>query len=105
MRFEKASIDLQEYLNELIQKKPSDVPTGLYVILTRGIALLTALLAGPEAFMIALRTFTNPLVRLILRSVRFLVRGGLLVSLFIGGSFYGLNWYKTIMSVVWPLFK
>ena len=101
MRFEKASLDLQKYLDGLSKKK--DLPTGAYVIFTKVVALLTALLAGPEAFMIALRTFSNPGVRLILRSLRFLVRMAFLGSVLVGGSFYGLYWYKAILSVVAPL--
>ena len=101
IRFERATYNLKKYLDGL--KNSSDIPTRFYVICAKGIALLTALLAGPEAFLIALRTFSNPVVRRILRLVRFLARMTFVVSFFVGGTFYGLSLYKLVISVVEPL--
>nr|YP_009472585.1 hypothetical protein [Rhipilia penicilloides]ARO74256.1 hypothetical protein [Rhipilia penicilloides] len=101
-RFQEALEDLQKYLNTLLNKNPQNIQTRLYSLFLKFLYGFIALLTGPEAFEIALRTLGNPLFRVLFRVLRFCSRCALMISLFLGGSFYGLHWYKMLMSIVGP---
>nr|AYC64303.1 hypothetical protein [Pseudochlorodesmis sp. HV01306a] len=102
-RFKRALLQLQKYLNHWISQNPKDPKRKIYALFLKTLISFIMLLASPEAFALTLQTLSGPRMRNFLRILRFLFRGAIVASLFLGGTPYLINWYQHLMNLIGPV--
>lgn len=102
---EEALKAIQNYCKNRESEKPNNLYNRLSVNGLRVLAIFMTLLTSPEAFALALRTFTSPWVRYLFRYFCLVFRFILLSSLFVGGLPFLLDWYKLVISFLSPIFE
>ena len=86
-----------------MKRNPSNKKKRIYSIFLRSLAILTALLATPEAFARAVEVLGHPLLRHLMRVLRLGIRLALAVALFLNGGVHFLDLYKLLMVYLRPI--
>lgn len=100
---EKGLAELQKKLEEWATKDPRNKKKRIYSMFLKALTIVTALFATPEAFLRAVEILGSPMLRGLMRLLRFGARIALAISLFLGSGVHFLNWYKYLMKFLGPL--